>query len=301
MIGHDGLTDGFWDHVTNFIDEHAGLLSAISKVAGWVATIAGTLALCVGWIPVVGQALAAVLGTIALVASVVLLIADGLLAIGGKGSWLDVGLDVIAVASFGLGRAATGAVKDSALLARSTARGEGFERTLGILMGDTYLKGGEEALDRELPAAWEGFQKQVGAFDEQEIESATEHHPGPWPGWGGIMRGFHPVSILRDGFADVGDLKLSNWAELGQSSTWKGARFFLGDPEIHEALASVDKLGDLATLTSVRGFVANVTSNHTMWQYVTTPAVAVDWANHLLTETGLKDPLLRAAHLGAPG
>jgi len=301
VIGRDGLTDGFWDHITNFIDEHAGLLSTISKVAGWVATIAGTLALCVGWIPVVGQALAAVLGTIALIASVVLLIADGLLAIGGKGSWLDVGLDVIAVASFGLGRAATGAVKDSALLARSTARGEGFERTLGILMGDTYLKGGEEALDRELPAAWEGFQKQVGAFEEQEIESATEHNPGPWPGWGGIVRGFHPVSILRDGFADVGDLKLSNWAELGQSSTWKGARFFLGDPEIHEALASVDKLGDMVTLTSVRGFVANVTSNHTMWQYVTTPAVAVDWANHLLTETGLKDPLLRAAHLGAPG
>jgi hypothetical protein len=44
-----------------------------------------------------------------------------------------------------------------------------------------------------------------------------------------------------------------------------------------------------------------VTSNRTMWQYVTTPAVAVDWANHLLIETGLKDPLLRAAHLGAPG
>ena len=302
VIGHDGLTDGFWDHVTNFIDEHAGLLAAISKVAGWVATIAGTLALCVGWIPVVGQALAAVLGTVALIASVVLLIADGLLAIGGKGSWLDVGLDVIAVASFGLGRAATGAVKDSALLARSTARGAGFDRAVGILMGgDTYLRGGEEALDRELPAAWEGIQKQVGAWEKQEVEVATEHSPGHWPGWGGILRGFHPVSILRDGFADIDDLKLSSWAELGERTTWKGARFFLGDPEIHKALASVDKLGDMVTITSVRGFVANVASNHTMWQYVTTPAVAVDWANHLLTETGLKDPLLRAAHLGAPG
>ncbi|MGA2829201.1 MAG: hypothetical protein ABSF03_24175, partial [Streptosporangiaceae bacterium] len=68
VIGRDGLTDGFWDHVTNFIDEHAGLLAMISKVAGWVATIAGTLALAVGWIPIVGQVLAAVLGTIALIA-----------------------------------------------------------------------------------------------------------------------------------------------------------------------------------------------------------------------------------------
>jgi hypothetical protein len=33
----------------------------ISRVAGWVATICGTLALVVGWIPIVGQALAAVL------------------------------------------------------------------------------------------------------------------------------------------------------------------------------------------------------------------------------------------------
>ncbi len=107
------------------------------------------------------------------------------------------------------------------------------------------------------------------------------------------------VSILRDGLRDVGQLKISNWVRLGDRAAWEGARFFIGDPEIHEALAGVAKLGDLAKLDSVRGFVANVASNHTMWQYVTTPAVTVDWTNHVLTETGLKDPLLRALGLGS--
>jgi hypothetical protein len=300
VISRDGLTDSFWDHVTNFIDEHAGLLAAISKVAGWIATVAGTLALAVGWIPVVGQVLAAVLGTVALIASVVMLIADGLLKIGGKGSWLDIGLDVIAVASFGLGRAATGALKDSALLARSTAAEEGYKTAVSTLMeGSTWLSGGEKGLDEALPQAWDGIKQQVGEWEKSAIKKALEHAPGAWPRWGDIVRGFHPVSILREGFGDIGELKLSSWAKLGDSTTWKGARVFLGDPEIHEALAGVGKLGDLAKLDSVRGFVANVASNHSMWQYVTVPAVAVDWTNHLLAETGLKDPLLHAVGLGS--
>jgi hypothetical protein len=240
-----------------------------------------------------------VLGTIALIASVVTLIADGLLAIGGKGNWLDVGLDVIAVASFGLGRAATGALRDSALLARGTAATEGFASEMSTAMSsDAWLRDGEEGLDEVLPGVWDRIHGQVGDVAKAEIEAAQEHAPGVWPKWGGIVRGFHPVNILRDGFGDIGELKLSNWAELAKGATWKGARFYLGDPEIHEALADVDKLKELAGLEGVRGFVANVASNHTMWEYVTTPAVAVDWTNHGLTETGLKDPLLHAVGLG---
>ena len=63
----------------------------------------------------------------------------------------------------------------------------------------------------------------------------------------------------------------------------------------------MNKLGDLAKLDNVRHLAANVTSNHTMWRYVTVSAVVVDWTNHVLTETGLKDPLLTAVGLGSPG
>jgi hypothetical protein len=225
-----------------------------------------------------------------------------LLKIGGKGSWLDIGLDVIAVASFGLGRAATGALKDSAVLARSTASSEGFRAAVsGFMEGDAWLKGGEEGIDAVLPKTWAGIHASVGIIEQGDLEAAQLHAPGAWPKWGDILRGFHPVSILRDGFRDVGELKLSNWAKLADRPTWKGTRVFLGDPEIHAALAGVGNLGELAKLDSVRGFVANVASNHTMWRYVTVPAVAVDWTNHVLAEIGLKDPLLHAVGLGSSG
>ncbi|MGH3295754.1 MAG: hypothetical protein ACRDP7_28540, partial [Trebonia sp.] len=298
-ISSDGLADSAWDRFTNFIDEHAGLISAVSSIAGWVATVTGTLALLVGWIPIVGQALAAVLGTVALAASVVAFLSDVLLKIGGKGSWADLALDTIAVASFGLGRAAVGAVKDSAILARATGRiAEFTSRVSEAVSGDIYLSGGEEALDRLLPDMWKATNEEFDNLEESAIRTAREHAPGAWPNWGEILRGFYPRSIIQDGFKDIGDLRLSDWKQLGTKATWADAKFFVGDPEIHEALEGVEKLGSLSKLDSVRGFVANVASNHNMWRFVTAPAVATDIANHVLSETGLKDGLLHDVGLG---
>jgi len=299
VIDSDGLGDSWWDHVTSFIDEHAALLSTISTIAGWVATTCGTLALVVGWIPVVGQALAAILGTVALAASVVALISDALLEIGGKGSWADIALDVIAVASFGLGRAAAGALRDSSLLARFTASSEGLKAAVSDLMeGDAWLTGGEDGLDEALPHAWGEIKEATGNWETDELELAEKHAPRSWPKWGDILRGFHPGEILKDGFKDIGDLKWSNWKELAKSATWKDAKFFVGDPEIHEALESTSRLGDLGKLDKVRAFVANVSSNHDMWRYVTIPAVAADFANHVLAESGLKNRVLHDTGLG---
>lgn len=299
VISSDGLADSAWDRFTNFIDEHAGLLTAISTIAGWVATVTGTLALVVGWIPVVGQALAAVLGTVALAASVVALLSDALLKIGGKGSWADLALDTIAVASFGLGRAAVGALKDSAILARATGRiAEFTSRVSEAVSSDVYLIGGEEALDKILPDMWKATNEEFDNLEEGDIRAARKHAPGPWPRWGDILRGFHPVSIIRDGFKDIGDLKLSNWKQLGTKATWADAKFFVGDPEIHEALEGMGKLGDLSKLDTVRGFVANAASNHDMWRFVTAPAVATDFANHILTQTGTRDGFLHDVGLG---
>jgi hypothetical protein len=305
-IGSDGLADSLWDKFTNFIDEHAALLQKISEISGWVATIAGTLALLVGWIPLVGQALAAVLGTIALAASILTLLSDSLLKLGGKGSWFDIAVDVIGVASFGLGRAAVGALKDSSLLARVAGKSELFKVGASDLMQtDTWLKGGEEALQEALPKVSEALDESVGEFDLDDYETAKSHSPGAWPKWGDVGRGFNPVSIVKDGFKDVGDLKPENLKALFKGETWKGTEHFIGDPEIHEALESLGKIEKVADNPPVKAYLAKVTSNHNMWRYVTTPAVAVDWANHLITETGWKDGLLHDVGLGwaagAPG
>src|SRR5699024_440214 len=101
-IGGDGLDDSWWDNWGS------DLLAAITDIAGWVATIAGVLALAVSWIPVVGQVLAAGLIVVAGVAAVVNAIGNTVLAASGERSWTEAGMSILgaALSVVGLGAAA---------------------------------------------------------------------------------------------------------------------------------------------------------------------------------------------------
>lgn len=103
----DSLGDSWWD------DWGKDVLAVITDVAGWVATIAGILALAVCWIPAIGQALAAILLTVAAVAALVNAIGNVVLAIDGERSWAEAGLSILgAVLSVvGLGGAARLAIR----------------------------------------------------------------------------------------------------------------------------------------------------------------------------------------------
>jgi hypothetical protein len=299
VIDHDGLGDTFWDHVVNLIDEHAAGIAAVSKISGWIATVCGTLALLVGWIPYVGKGLASILNGIALAASIVQLICDVLLEIGGKGSWYDIAMDAIAVVVYAFGGGAVSGVKDSALLARGAARVARFQDFLRDLMsGDTWLMGGEKALEEELPKGWAAVSKDLGATKD-EFTEALERGSAPWPGWGRILRAVNPVSVLKDSFADIGDLKWSNWRSLVDPATWKGVSPFVGDPEIHAAVQNLgEDLKDVAEVPAVHAFLANVDSNRALWRFVTVPAVTADWADHFLTVTRFRDRFLDDIGLG---
>lgn len=98
VLKSNGLDDGWRDNISKFV-------ATLAKWAGAIAAACGIAALLVGWIPVIGQALAAVLGAIALVAGIVSLLANFFLAANGYGDWSAVVLDVIGLASFGIGRA----------------------------------------------------------------------------------------------------------------------------------------------------------------------------------------------------
>jgi uncharacterized protein YukE len=108
----DGLND-------SWLDDLRDTLKAVADIAGAVAAVCGVLSLVVGWIPVIGQALAGVLGTIALVATAVSLVCHLLLAINGDGSWGDVAMDVLGLATFGIGRVFSSGAKLAATLGRS--------------------------------------------------------------------------------------------------------------------------------------------------------------------------------------
>ncbi|UCM89496.1 hypothetical protein [Streptomyces marincola] len=113
FIGGDGLKDGILDHIGAFFDAIKNILIVIGEWAGRIAAICGVLALLVSWIPVIGQALAGVLGTIALVAGALSAIGNAL-----QGKWLNFALDIIGIATFGLGRAIAPALSSAGGAAR---------------------------------------------------------------------------------------------------------------------------------------------------------------------------------------
>ncbi|MDN3028664.1 hypothetical protein [Streptomyces sp. S.PB5] len=108
----DGLND-------SWLDDMRDALKMISDITGAIAAVCGILALVVGWIPIIGQALAGVLGTIALVMTAISLVCHVLLAVNGDGSWGDVAMDVLGLATFGIGRVFSAGSKLAATVGRS--------------------------------------------------------------------------------------------------------------------------------------------------------------------------------------
>ncbi len=109
-IDHDGLKNPphhWWDGWQD-------LVADIGHWAGVAAAFLGVAALLLSWVPVLGE----VLGALALVASVVALAADTVSAIDGKGTWLDVAIDVVGVLSFGAGRVLGEGAKAAELAAK---------------------------------------------------------------------------------------------------------------------------------------------------------------------------------------
>ncbi|MFD4545662.1 putative T7SS-secreted protein [Streptomyces sp. NPDC058251] len=112
-VDHDGLKDPkhhWWDNWKDWV----------ADVGHWAGAIAGVLcllALVLSWVPVLGEVLAA----LALVASVVALVCDTISALDGKGTWLDVAIDVVGVLSFGAGRVLGTAAKEASVAARGAS------------------------------------------------------------------------------------------------------------------------------------------------------------------------------------
>jgi hypothetical protein len=110
-LGSDGLQNqiGLWHDITatayasfGWAEQHwAQVVGDIANICGWIASALGILALIFAFIcpPV-----AAALGGMALTLTEVAAVCHLILAIFGKGSWADFGLDLVSIVTLGWGR-----------------------------------------------------------------------------------------------------------------------------------------------------------------------------------------------------
>jgi hypothetical protein len=120
----DGVRDSPWDNFMDWMDEHHDLVSSVCRWLGVVAMAACVLALFVPGLNI--------LAGIALAAGSASLLGHSALAVSGNGSWVDVGIDVVSLATFGAGRFLGPGVK---------VLGKEFGGALGRLTAETKTAG----------------------------------------------------------------------------------------------------------------------------------------------------------------
>ncbi|MGW2646755.1 putative T7SS-secreted protein [Streptomyces sp. NPDC001393] len=116
-ISKDGLHDKGWDKFKNWVANHSRLLNDLANVLCWVATACAIIAL---FIPGVN-----IIAAIAWGATIGALLLHTSLALSGQGNWIDVGLDVFALATMGVGRLAAPGMEAAESGVRSAMRGAG--------------------------------------------------------------------------------------------------------------------------------------------------------------------------------
>lgn len=111
----DGVSDSWWDDVKGFVDKYAELIKDICIVLEVIATILAVIALFIPGLDVIV--------ILAIAATALALIGRTMLAAAGDGSWMDVALDVFALATFGLGKVAGSLMKGTFAACEDVAKG----------------------------------------------------------------------------------------------------------------------------------------------------------------------------------
>jgi len=112
----DALRDSRWDKFKSWVSDNAGWLKTLAKVLGDIVAV---LALVCLLIPGVDLLLIAAIALTAM-----LLLVHTMLAATGNGSWLDVAIDIIGIATLGYGLEVADSIEGAEGTARSLAEAE---------------------------------------------------------------------------------------------------------------------------------------------------------------------------------
>jgi hypothetical protein len=294
----DGLNDGrfagvgkVFSDAFEWVDRN---LKAITDIAGWVATIAGMLALAVGWIPVIGQIAGAVLTAIAALASLVALIGSLVMAVQGRGSWLDVGLNAFSLVTMGIGRAALTGAKVGARGARAAAQaGRTEELVAAAVLARGGARVGGKALRRMTIAARRQAKAQPGGgLTRDPVADGLSTAPSRLPG--NLAQAMSPRVFwaeTKDGVQQL--FQGSNW-----QAAWTGLRSQHGvNPVLDSATrAELDRAAQLTAgardLPGVSSYLSSSTWQQANLYSSTALGTSVDVADKSHAFDGAKPHLM---------
>lgn len=298
-LGSDGLQDqtGLWHDITatadatfGWTEQHwAQVVGDIATVCGWIATALGFLALIFAFIcPPLALALEGMALTLTEVAAVCHLILAGT----GKGSWMDVGLDLFALATFGWGRnllragEATVEIADEIGMEGAAARADtlsaGLSRGSAGLpdVNDIATAAGraEDAVIVKFGAAAR-VPGVIGQFADKALQD---------------FKPVNPVSVFKTARGTDWENVLGKQPVQTITNAVKQAAH-MRSPELSESLREVNEIPGIARISRLSGinFPNRITYYGRVWTETQVSALtidAVDKANSVLTHFGKDIP-----------
>jgi hypothetical protein len=285
-LGSDGLQNqtGLWHDITGAADASFGwaeqhwaqVVGDIANVCGWIASALGILALIFAFIC---PPLAAALEGMALTLTEVAAVCHLILAIFGKGSWADFGLDLVALVTFGLGRnflragEVTVEVADEISMEGMATRADSLSEGLsqagegGIAAVDTIVAKAEKAEDIaiENKSAAMRLPGTIGKFSDKVLQDFKPTNPVTVvkavrdTDWENVL-GHQPVKTIK--------------AAAGQA-------MHLKSPEFASSLKELEEVPDLARVVKVSGinFANAITRYNRLWTRNQVVTLGVDAAD----------------------
>ncbi|MFE1045097.1 hypothetical protein ACFW5S_04295 [Streptomyces olivaceus] len=249
-IDNDGLKDGFWDKFKEVVNE-------ISNWAGQIASWLGVAALLLSWVPILGQ----VLAVLATVVTVVSLLSNITKLAMGEGSWADVALDVVGLATVGVGRAAALGAKAGINGTKALAHSRLFQQGVkaAAKAGARYpARAALQFANKKAPGAVLGPGKQA------LIDAIPKKG---WPGLKNIKDGFSPAGMGKD---LAGVLK----------GGFKADARSLGDANVVESLRGLKDLGSVGLQNpAIRSAMLNTAGQSAVWAGSTATSMAAGPGN----------------------